>query len=265
MKAADGGPVSGAKAILSRVVDGVDSFPKDTATSDAAGNYTFGNVPALPGFAITVQAEGYQTAAATGLAVAYAHTLRADFPLVPATQIGSGPGSVAGFVTDSAQGALAGARIILDSAGSDGRSRLASQTDAQGRFVFPKVNAGDYRLSVSRDGYMPLEIVGLSVSPDRTLVERLALRKAPINGLLARTREAMRLRAGPAGRLILTAPAGPVAGRVRVYDARGTLRFSGTLLPGAARLEIPWASGRTGYVVVERAGEVHRFRFPAGR
>jgi hypothetical protein len=263
-KASDGSAVPGAKVTASLTANGADYFTPITAITGPDGSYGLEGVPALPNITLTVEATGYQPAVAAGFPVVYGRTRAADFLLVPATEIGDGLGSVSGIAADTAFNPLAGARITLDSGWSagPGQSRFAFDTDSKGRFVFPKVSAGEYRVSASRNGYQYSQANTLRVTPDRTLVLYLSLRKAPIIGITARASGGSRLHAGPAGGMVLESPALPVAGRVRAYDIRGALRFSRTLPAGATRLEIPW-SGRAGYIVFERGREFRRWAVPA--
>jgi outer membrane receptor protein involved in Fe transport len=60
-------------------------------------------------------------------------------------------GSISGLVQDANSKPVAGARVSLQSAAS-GAIRIV-RTDVQGRFDFPNVEQGTYRLSVSRKGF----------------------------------------------------------------------------------------------------------------
>lgn len=263
-KASDGSAVSGAKVIVSRSGGGAGAgaFQPDTVTTGSDGAYKIDSVPAQQGYTLTVKAEGYQTAVATGITVTYDQTRETDFLLVPAVAGDTAHGSVAGVVTDSAHKALAGVRIILSSGfgGGGGGAQTADtvETDAQGRFVIPNLPIGSYRLSASLSGYQAASQNALTVAVGQTAVANLSLRKSTAIMAVARSSGGMRLQAGAAGRMVLEAPAMGLPGRVRAYDARGALRFSGALPAGATRMEIPWARGRTGFVVVERAGGIYR-------
>jgi hypothetical protein len=269
VKASDGSAVSGAKVIVSRGGilggGGAGGSKPDTVTTGSDGAYKVDSVPAQQTYTVTVKADGYQTAAMGGISVVYNQTHQADFFLVPAIAGDSTHGSVAGMVEDTTHKGLAGVRVILTSGrigggGAGGAAAAADtvETDAQGRFVFPKLTAGNYRLTAALTGYQTLSETGLNVAVGETFIATLTMRRATAILAVAMEPGGMRLSAGPAGRLILSAPAAPFAGRVRVYDARGALRFAAPLAAGATHLDIPWVRGRTGYVVVERGGEIHR-------
>lgn len=61
-------------------------------------------------------------------------------------------GSVTGSVRDAAGKPVAGAKVVLE---SPARSRLVRRTDARGRFDFPTVAIGQYRLNVTDPGFTP--------------------------------------------------------------------------------------------------------------
>jgi hypothetical protein len=269
VKASDGSAVSGAQVIVARggILGGGGGSKPDTVTTGADGSYKVDSVPAQQSYTLTVKASGYQTAISAGVSVAYNQIRTADFFLVPALAGDSTHGSVAGVVEDSARKGLAGARIVLTSGrigggGGGGAGAGTSDTvvsDAQGRFVFPKLAAGSYRLTATLAGYQGASETGLNVAAGETFVATLTLRKATALRPAAQASGGMRLYAGPTGRLILETPAAPAAGRVRAFDARGALRFAASLPAGATHLDIPWFRGKTGYVVVERGGEIHRW------
>jgi hypothetical protein len=64
-----------------------------------------------------------------------------------------GFGSIRGTVQDAKSQPLSGARARLQSLASG--AVLTATTDAQGRFEFPDVSIGTYRLTVSRQGFAP--------------------------------------------------------------------------------------------------------------
>lgn len=271
VKAAGGAAVAGAHVILSRTGGGgggAGAFTPDTLESGADGSYKFDSVPVQQGYVVTVKTETYQSAVIAGISVAFEQNREADFFLVPVVMDDTTHGSVAGQVTDSAHKALPGVRVILSrTAGGGGGGGTATadtlETDAQGRFLFPSVTAQTgYRLSLSLTGYQNASAFNLNVVAGQTATSNLVMQKAS-SIRAVRAGERMRLLAGRDGRLTLEMPAGPAAARVRVYDLAGAVRFAGSMAAGATRLEIPWANGRAGYVVVERGGE--RIRLPAGK
>ena len=59
---------------------------------------------------------------------------------------------VSGTVSGTDQGFLTGASVVIE-----GGVRRATTTDADGRFTFPEVARGRYRIVVSAEGYLPLD------------------------------------------------------------------------------------------------------------
>jgi hypothetical protein len=265
VKVSDGSAVSGAKISVSRSADSGNALILDTVITGSDGAYRIENLPAWKAYSVMAQADGYQTVVTYDFSVDYRQAFKADFLLLPATASDSRMGSVTGVVTDSARNGLAGAFIKLDSGWSkaEGQPTLTVESDGQGRFVFPKVNRGQYRITASRAGYGTEEKSFLAVYIGQSVGAYMTLRKTPILGMAAKSSTGMRLYAGPAGRMVLEVPVMPVAGRVRVYDVRGALRFFKGLPAGASRLDIPWARGRPGYVVFERGGKFRRWAAPA--
>jgi hypothetical protein len=72
--------------------------------------------------------------------------------IMPAYAWAAAFGSITGTVEDAQAKPVAGARVMLRSIAS-GAIRM-EKTDAQGRFDFPNVELGTYRLSVSRKGFI---------------------------------------------------------------------------------------------------------------
>ena len=99
-------------------------------------------------------------------------------------------GSIRGTVQDANSKAVAGAHVSLESVASG--AVLKATTDARGRFVFPDVSIGTYRLSVSRSGFIsatqPVTVeAGYFPSP-RVLLLRKQVRKlsqVTVSGLRA--------------------------------------------------------------------------------
>ncbi|MGH9660077.1 MAG: carboxypeptidase regulatory-like domain-containing protein, partial [Bryobacteraceae bacterium] len=72
-----------------------------------------------------------------------------------------GGAALSGTVTDPTSAAVAGARAVLTDV-ARGLVREAEANDA-GRFVFPSIPAGLYRLRVSKDGFETYELTGLNL------------------------------------------------------------------------------------------------------
>src|SRR5690348_5531327 len=64
-------------------------------------------------------------------------------------------GSVSGTITDSSGAAVPGADLTLTQAST--RLVVKTSSDANGLFVFPTVDAGDYNLTIAKDGFSNLE------------------------------------------------------------------------------------------------------------
>lgn len=264
-RVSDGSAVSGAQVILTRGGGGGGgggAFTPDTATTDAKGAYAFDSVPVAQNYTVTVHAEGLQSAVSGGWPVAYGEKRTVDIALVAAAADDTTHGSVAGMVTDAEHKAVSGARVILSrSAGGGGATASADtlETDDDGRFLFAEVTAQNgYRLTVSGSGFRTATVQNVTVAVARTTIENVSLQAASSIRAPARALPQARLSSAGPDRLRLEMPASTLPGRVRIFDARGTLGFSGTLAAGATRLDIPWASGRAGYALIQRGGVVRR-------
>ena len=75
-----------------------------------------------------MKADGFQSVASAGLAVAFEEKRVLDFALLPAIAGDTTHGSVAGIVTDTAHKALAGARVILARSAAGARDSLPPDT-----------------------------------------------------------------------------------------------------------------------------------------
>ena len=77
--------------------------------------------------------------------------------------------TVSGTVSGSDQGFLTGASVVIE-----GPQRRTTQTDADGRFTFSDVPRGRYKITVSADGYLPIDrpmdVGDASVSVDIVLL-----------------------------------------------------------------------------------------------
>ena len=105
----------------------------------------------------------------------------------------------------------------------------------------------------------------MTVSVGQTSIANVTLLPPTAIRAISSASGAMRLYAGAAGRLVLELPKSPLAGRVRVYDVRGAILFAGAVPEGMTRMEIPWTAGRSGYMVIERGGEIHRLTIAPAR
>ncbi|HEY6403034.1 MAG TPA: carboxypeptidase-like regulatory domain-containing protein, partial [Blastocatellia bacterium] len=79
--------------------------------------------------------------------------------LAAATNAQTTSGSITGSVVDPQQSAVAGTTVNLtDEAKS---LTLTSTTDNEGRFVFPQVSPGTYKLTVEAPGFKKMERAGI--------------------------------------------------------------------------------------------------------
>jgi hypothetical protein len=258
-KASDGSAVSRAKVILTRYISSPDGkfVPVDSTTSGSDGSYKFSNVPAVQGYGLTVISDGYQTLIAEYFDVYFARTFQAPIPLYPALARADTVGSVAGIVSDTAGNALAGARVVYIDYGKPKGDTVES--DPKGRFYFPGVDGLTGVLRISRPGYKEQSSSQLLVYSRQTRFVFVTMQSSPTTAAAAQAgKQTLRWRSGMGGGIILEVPPMALTGNVRVYDLRGSIRFSCTLRAGATRLEIPWSVRRTGYVVVQRGTEFLR-------
>jgi hypothetical protein len=262
VKATDGAAVSGAEIILTIRATGAGGTARsDTLKSGTDGAYKIDSVPAGQSFTLTVKADGFQSLASGGLTVAFEEKRVLDFALIAAVAGDTTHGSVAGMVTDTAHKALAGVRVILARSNAGAGDSLPPDTvmtNADGRYAFPSVTARTgYRLTISLTGYRN-GTANVTVTAGQTSVANVTLLPPTAIRAVSSASRGMRLSAGADGRLILELPGSPLAGRLRLYDARGAILFAAPLPVGATRMEFPWHAGRSGYMVVERGGEINR-------
>ncbi len=108
-------------------------------------------------------------------------------------------GSIAGTVTDPNQAALANASVkVIDEAKA---YTLSATTDSEGRFVFPTVPPGTYRLTVEANGFKKLERTGiLLVANDKLTLGDLAMAVGATSETVTVTAEATQVQAESAER-----------------------------------------------------------------
>src|SRR5690348_18471774 len=75
--------------------------------------------------------------------------------LAPVLALAGILGNVRGIVHDPDHRPIAGAQVTLQAANADWSKTADTNTD--GEFEFPAVPAGEYRLTVSRDGFAPAD------------------------------------------------------------------------------------------------------------
>ena len=69
-------------------------------------------------------------------------------------------GQIVGVVTDPSGALVAGARVVLT---SDAGVRREAQTGGNGRYTFPLLSPGAYRLDVTQSGFASVKVEGISV------------------------------------------------------------------------------------------------------
>jgi hypothetical protein len=108
-------------------------------------------------------------------------------------------GSIAGNIADTNQAAISGAKVkIIDE--SKGFS-LSGVTDSEGRFVFPQVPPGTYKLSVEASGFKKLERTGIVlVANDKLTLGDITVQVGATSETVTITAEATQVQAESAER-----------------------------------------------------------------
>jgi carboxypeptidase family protein len=108
-------------------------------------------------------------------------------------------GSMTGSVTDPNQAVVTGATVSLT---NEAKSlTLTATTDKEGRFVFPQVSPGTYKLTIDADGFKKLERTGLLlVANDRLTLGDLKLEVGQANETVTVTADATLVQAQSAER-----------------------------------------------------------------
>ena len=118
--------------------------------------------------------------------------LAAELPSAPSPQSSAqtapaATGSVSGFITDSDGDSIAAARVTLTRDGqpptdttpaSTAASTTASTTTSDGRFTFPGIPPGPFKLSVAAAGFTPQQVSGQLQSGEALEVPDIALKTA---------------------------------------------------------------------------------------
>jgi hypothetical protein len=133
------------------------------AATDAAGRYSFTLVPGT--YSATVTATNYNSASASGLAVAAGATTTKDFALGPL------PGTLQGVVTSTAGGKLAGAIVTL----ADGTK---TTTDTGGAYKFT-LAPGTYGVTVTAASFNAATASGLLVASNAITTRDFSLTPVP--------------------------------------------------------------------------------------
>ena len=101
-----------------------------------------------------------------------------QLPSAPSAQITDQPvsGSISGFVTDSDGDSIEGAHLTLTREGAPSRSPIVAVSTMNGRFTFPEVPAGPFKLAIVATGFSPKEISGELYPGDNSELPEIALR-----------------------------------------------------------------------------------------
>jgi hypothetical protein len=202
-------PVANAMVILSRAGTGGGGggprAPLDTMQTDAQGKFSFPALAAADNYGITVTASGLQTYTNNNIDLEGRDT-SLTIPMTPPPP----PGAILGIVfgADSST-AVVNAMVILNRPGSGGggfRVPLDTvQTDAQGKFAFPGVDAlQNYGLVVVAAGFQPYTNNNVDINGGDTATVNVRLRAPGAPGAISGTVR------GPAGANAAPIPNAPV-------------------------------------------------------
>ena len=96
--------------------------------------------------------------------------------MTPTTQAQTATtGQIVGVVTDPSGAVVAGAKVVLT---SDAGVRREAQTGSNGRYTFPLLNPGAYRLDVTQSGFASAKLEGIIVKITESSVVDVALKVA---------------------------------------------------------------------------------------
>ena len=96
--------------------------------------------------------------------------------MMPMTQAQTATtGQIVGVVTDPSGAVVVGAKVALT---SDAGVRRETETDGNGRYTFPLLDPGAYRLEVTHSGFASVKLEGVSVKITETSVVDVALKVA---------------------------------------------------------------------------------------
>src|SRR4051812_18184553 len=83
---------------------------------------------------------------------------------------------ISGTVEDSSGGLVPGASVIAIQQQTD--QRFAAVSDSQGRFSFPRLPVGNYKIEVSRTGFRRFESEAIRLDADQTRQANVLLQSA---------------------------------------------------------------------------------------
>ena len=144
------------------------------ATTDADGGYALDELE-VGDYDVTVTADGYETADASGIAVDDGITTTLNFTLDPAAPV---TGAIAGTVTDAADDAgIEDATVMVQ-----GPTDADATTDADGGYVLDELEVGDYDVTVTADGYETADASGIAVDDGITTTLNFTLDAVEVEG-----------------------------------------------------------------------------------
>ncbi|HLL74203.1 MAG TPA: carboxypeptidase regulatory-like domain-containing protein, partial [Pyrinomonadaceae bacterium] len=161
--------VGGANSALAGVSVTLSGSQSATTQTDAAGNYSFANLPAGGSYAVTPSLANYTFAPASSAFNNLASDQTGDFTATLDTF------TITGRVADTINAPLAGVTVSLG-----GTASRTAQTDAQGNYSFASVPAGgNYTVTPAKDGHAfapaSLALADLTANADANFTARISV------------------------------------------------------------------------------------------
>jgi len=160
-----GDPLSGATVVISSGFGG--TAVRDTVTTGADGTFSFEELAAGT-YTVTVSLSGYETFTRRNV------TVREDEVTVDVEldAIAPATGVISGTVTDSESGdPLSGAIVVISSGFGVTAVLDTVKTGADGTFSVGQLQAGNYRVTISAEGYRAFTQRNVNVEDDEVTVD----------------------------------------------------------------------------------------------